>query len=728
MSYALGVDLGTTYTAAAIQRGDRLEIVDLGTRSAAIPSVVYLRDDGEVLTGEAASRRGTTDPGRISREFKRRMGDTTAILLGGVPYSVDALMASMLRSVVAIAGERQGGPPEAIAVAHPANWGQYKIDLLEQAVRRADLDDVRFVTEPQAAAIHYATLERLDPGATIAVYDLGGGTFDAAVLRNEADGFHLVGEPEGIERLGGIDFDEAVFRHVAGALGGALEELDPDDPVALSAVTRLRDECVAAKEALSGDTEVSIPVILPNLQTEVRLTRAEFEAMIRPALGDTLVVLNRTLRSAGIGADDLHSVLLVGGSSRIPLISQLVGAELGRPVALDVHPKHSVALGAAALAAGVTELNAGDAAAAAAPVVAAAPVADTPPESAAAPEPPAPAAPEPASVPEPPVAPEPTAPAAAASEPAAAQPVEQEPVAAPEPPPAPEPPAPAEEIVVAADEPSGATEELAALAAGADVAPTEQIAAPPTEQIAAPPTAQMPPPAPSGPPSGGAGDGGDGRRRLMIGGGVAAAAIAAVVIGVVAFGGGGDGDENATDSTVPPATEPVTDTTSAPTTEAPATTVAEVVATTAPPDTTPDTTEPPATTTTTTTLPDPCAEANGDPCVRLDSIAIDEGNGAITVNWTAENFTPNVADGFHAHLFWNDIDSIRAGTDAPAEDGGPGDWDAVQNTTYVSGSLLTLANQPPGADSICGTVGEAPNHNTFDHELFHCLPLREAEG
>src|SRR5690606_20597017 len=120
MTYSLGVDLGTTYTAAAIRHqsghgSGRLEIVDLGTRSAAIPSVLYLRDDGEVLTGEAAVRRGTTDPGRLAREFKRRMGDTTAILLGGVPYSVDALMASMLRSVVGTAAERQGGAPSSIA-------------------------------------------------------------------------------------------------------------------------------------------------------------------------------------------------------------------------------------------------------------------------------------------------------------------------------------------------------------------------------------------------------------------------------------------------------------------------------------------------------------------------------------------------------------------------------------------------------------------------------------
>ncbi len=136
------------------------------------------------------------------------------------------------------------------------------------------------------------------------------------------------------------------------SLRGALDQLDPDDPVAQSAVARLREECVSAKEALSGDTEVSIPVMLPTIQTEVRLTRAEFEAMIRPALADTLVVLNRALRSARIQPADLRAVLLVGGSSRIPLVAQLVGAELGRPVAVDVHPKHTVALGAAIVASG----------------------------------------------------------------------------------------------------------------------------------------------------------------------------------------------------------------------------------------------------------------------------------------------------------------------------------------------------------------------------------------
>ena len=386
MPYFLGVDLGTTYTAAAIHRDGRTSTVDLGVRTAAIPSVVFLRDDETILTGEAASRRGATEPGRVAREFKRRVGDTTPILLGGSPYSADALMSRLLRWVVDAVTEREGEAPSGIAVAYPANWGPYKQELLRQAIARADLDHVVTITEPEAAVTYYASQERVEPDSVIAVYDLGGGTFDAAVVRKTADGVELLGSPEGIERLGGVDFDEAVFSHVAGALGGALSELDPDDPSAMAAVQRLRSECVEAKEALSADTEVSIPVLLPNTSTEVRLTRAEFEAMIRPPLGDSLTAMRRALRSAGVEASGLTAVLLAGGSSRIPLVSQLVSAELGRPVAVDAHPKHGVALGAAQAAAAAA--NAAPTAAAAmpppppptvvAPVVAAAALVDPP--------------------------------------------------------------------------------------------------------------------------------------------------------------------------------------------------------------------------------------------------------------------------------------------------------------------------------------------------------------
>jgi molecular chaperone DnaK len=351
MTYELGVDLGTTYTAAAVYRDGQVEIATLGDRSASVPSVVFLKEDETVLTGDAANRRALTEPGRVAREYKRRVGDPTPIMLGGTPYSADALMSKMLRWVVDEISKREGGPAAKVAITHPANWGPYKKDLLEQAVHQADLRDVVTLTEPEAAATYYASTERVEPGEVIAVYDLGGGTFDAAILQKTETGFEILGTPEGIERLGGIDIDEAVFAHVVRSLGGALESLDPTDSTAMAAVGRLRQDAVEAKEALSSDTDVAIPVMLPNVQTEVRLTRAELEAMIRPTLVQTIEALRRALRSANVEPDQVRAVLLVGGSSRIPLAAQLVSAELGRPVAVDAHPKHSVALGAAITAA-----------------------------------------------------------------------------------------------------------------------------------------------------------------------------------------------------------------------------------------------------------------------------------------------------------------------------------------------------------------------------------------
>lgn len=356
-SYQLGIDLGTTYTAAATAREGQVEIAGLGNRAAAIPSVIYLAADGTVLTGETADRRGPSEPDRVAREFKRRLGDPTPLLLGGTPRSAEALTAELLRAVVAKVAELEGGPAEHLAITHPANWGPYKQDLLVQAIRMAGVSATT-LTEPEAAAIAYAANERVEQGSLVAVYDLGGGTFDAAVLRKTAEGFAILGQPEGIERLGGIDFDEAVVGHVRTALGDALERADLDDPAVMAALTRLRRECIDAKEALSSDTDTTIPVLLPGVQTEVRLTRGEFEQMVRPTLAATVDALRRALASAAVEPDQITSVLLVGGSSRIPLVAELVSDAFGRPVAVDAHPKHAIALGAAhaaALQAGADE-------------------------------------------------------------------------------------------------------------------------------------------------------------------------------------------------------------------------------------------------------------------------------------------------------------------------------------------------------------------------------------
>ena len=203
-----------------------------------------------------------------------------------------------------------------------------------------------------AAATGYAAGARVEPGATVGVYDLGGGRCDATVLRRERDGFAIVGAPEGVESFGGADLDEVVLAHVRDALGPAWEELDPADPDVLAAVADLRRAVIAAKEALSHDTEVLVPVALPGVRTQVRLGRAEFEEMIRPALAETAEAMRRALDGAGTSPADLAALVLVGGSSRIPLVPQLLSEEFGRDVTVAPDPLGVVAVGAALVAAG----------------------------------------------------------------------------------------------------------------------------------------------------------------------------------------------------------------------------------------------------------------------------------------------------------------------------------------------------------------------------------------
>jgi actin-like ATPase involved in cell morphogenesis len=352
VSYWLGIDVGTTFTAAAICReetGRRVlpEVVPLGTRSTAVSSVVYLAEDGQVVVGEAAERRAHTHPERVVREFKRRIGDEIPMLIGGVPHSAPEIAAMVVRWVVERVAEREGGAAAGIVITHPASWGEYKIQLMAEALRVSGVPEATFRTEPEAAAASYALQERIGTGSTIAVYDLGGGTFDAAVVtKTGPTTFSVLGQPQGIDHLGGADFDDAVFGHVSAAVP-ALSALDPDDPATLTATAALRRECTEAKEALSADTEVTIPVLTPEIRSQVRLVRTEFEDMIRPSLAETLQALRRALRSADLTPQDLDAVLLVGGSSRVPLVAQLVSAELGRPVATDADPKAAIALGAA---------------------------------------------------------------------------------------------------------------------------------------------------------------------------------------------------------------------------------------------------------------------------------------------------------------------------------------------------------------------------------------------
>lgn len=360
--YGVGIDLGTSFTAAATASAWALDMVPLAGQSIITPSVAYLDEQGTLLTGEAADRLGLQNPDRAAREFKRRLGDPTPVILDGAPYSPTALMAALLRTVVDTVTQAQGAPPDRIVLTHPAVWGPYRREQFAaiphlaglprpQTEPEADTDGptVITVTEPVAAATYYCSTQPLPPDGLLAVYDLGGGTFDSAVVRNGRDGLEIIGTPEGIEWLGGADFDQALMDHVDRQLGGAITALDPTDPGTAAILATLQRDCMHAKETLSTREKTDITVPLPGAPRHVTVTRETFEQMITPPVETTMETFRRTLTAAGVTLQDLTAVLLVGGSSQIPLVTQLLRDTLRRPIMTNTHPKHAVALGAAIL-------------------------------------------------------------------------------------------------------------------------------------------------------------------------------------------------------------------------------------------------------------------------------------------------------------------------------------------------------------------------------------------
>ena len=743
MGYELGVDLGTTYTAAAVHRNGSVQIVELGNRMASIPSVIYLTEDDTILTGEAANRRALSNPGRVAREFKRRIGDPTPILVGGSPYSAESLSARLLAWVIAQVSANEGSEPDRVAVTHPANWGPYKLDLLHQAFRMADLDRVITLSEPEAAAIHYSTLERIDPGMTVAVFDLGGGTFDSAVLRKKAHGFDLLGQPEGIERLGGIDFDAAVFAFVRDTLGGAIDELDAGDPSVASAVARLRRDCVEAKEALSSDAEVTVPVVLPGLHTDIRLTRVELERMIRPSLADAIGAMHRAIRSADLTIEAIDLILLVGGSSRIPLIGLMVGGELGRPIATDAHPKHTIPLGAAWAAAdaggGAGAHMASVTTAAAVNPIAVLPADPTPPDPTPV------AAPSPGAAAATPAADawaSPSAPTSGSYQSPVRQPDSPTPGTAPASPPDPPPaiqtgPTVAPQAAVTGSFPapggtdlgdpppgvgggslppstdSGRTDSLAIAAsvgaAGIVDQSSSTAGSPGASELVSGSVGR------GGNEGSTAGSGGrSSRTPLLVG--IAAVALLAVagLIALTQLGGDGTGEgisgvaggavgSDSTDADADADADSDSDDGDGTSDE----TVAGA-ATTADPNTTERTA---------TTASFDCEGL----CAHITDVEV-LANGELVIDWDAVKFNP-LETGNHAHFYWNIYDAEQVGTNNATFGAVRGDWQLTDEQPFSTAeSKVAVANKPAGATALC-VVAANSGHGVIDPGNADCFDL-----
>lgn len=350
--YVLAVDVGTSRTGAAIARAGTDGRVDasafrLGRNGDHAPTVLFV-GDGEVLVGDAAERRGVAHPERLIREFKRRLGDPAPFVAGGRLLAAEDLYARVVSWVTDQVTEREGRPPSAIAVTVPAAWGPHRRELIDGAIRRDGGPEVMILTEPEAAALHYDAIHPVAAGSALAIYDFGGGTFDAVVLRKDDAGVvTMAGEPVGLEHLGGSDFDDAMLRHVVAAAQLDPREFTDADEATRMALATLRQECVAAKEALSFDTEAAIPVLVGARQGSIRIVRDEFEALIADDVALTFDAFDTAIDRAGVAVDDLTAILLTGGSSRIPLIAQLLSERYDSPLAIDTDPKAVIALGAA---------------------------------------------------------------------------------------------------------------------------------------------------------------------------------------------------------------------------------------------------------------------------------------------------------------------------------------------------------------------------------------------
>lgn len=349
MSYVLGVDLGATTVAAAVGDADRAEAVTLGDATLLAPAAVARRTDGALITGDAALRRAVADPDRVARGVRRRLGDPTPVLLGGEGVSPTDLLAALVRAAVDRTVAARDGRPDRVVLTHPASWGPYRRGLVEDVAAAAGLPDVLTVTDPVAAVRQVGAVRGL-PDGPVAVLDVGGSSCEAAVVSAGA----VVGVPVAVERLGGDDLDEALAALVDEAAGGPLADLDPEDPSSGPALARFRADCVAAKEALSTDVEVTVPLLLPGRHHDVTVRRAAFEQRIAPVVERAVATLRQAVTSAeSIGSADAGpvAVVLVGGSARVPLLVRAVRTAVAVPVVVEARPDHVVALGAVRLGA-----------------------------------------------------------------------------------------------------------------------------------------------------------------------------------------------------------------------------------------------------------------------------------------------------------------------------------------------------------------------------------------
>ncbi len=347
--WTLAVDFGTTSTVTAIGVPDGPpEILEVdGDRK--MPSMVVVDTDHAVVVGKAAAGLARSMPHRTIRTPKNRLGDAVPIVVAGTPFQAVTFVAAVLKHVLLDATRFQGSPPSNCRLTYPATWNRAKRDRLLEAAKAAGYPRAELVVEPIAAALTYADLTTLGVGDHVAVYDLGGGTFDTVVLQRTENGFSVVGRPLGDPQLGGELFDEILMNYV----GEQIDQADWDQLLVseetewMRAAARLRAECRRAKEALSTHPIAEVSVGLPGGAIDVSITRDELDELIMPYVDESIALLGTCMTDAGQTGESVAAIYVIGGASRMPVVEKRVQeAYPNTLVSRRGDPKVAVALGA----------------------------------------------------------------------------------------------------------------------------------------------------------------------------------------------------------------------------------------------------------------------------------------------------------------------------------------------------------------------------------------------
>lgn len=347
MSKIIGIDLGTTNSCVSVLEGGEPHVIVNPEGARTTPSVVLIKN-GEETVGEVAKRGAISNPNNTIYSIKRKMGTKEKVEVEGKSYTPEEISAKILMKLKSDAESYLGEKVSKAVITVPAYFNDAQRQATKNAGKIAGLEVERIINEPTAAALAYG-IDKQDKTQTILVYDLGGGTFDVSILEL-GDGVFEVKSTSGNNNLGGDDFDEAIMNYL-------VDTFKKDNGVDLSkdkmAMQRLKDAAEKAKKDLSGMTtaHISLPFISQGsdgpLHLELDLTRAKFEDLCHDLFESTREPVKKALKDAKLSASDIDQVVLVGGSTRIPYIQDLVKNELSKEPNKSVNPDEVVAMGAA---------------------------------------------------------------------------------------------------------------------------------------------------------------------------------------------------------------------------------------------------------------------------------------------------------------------------------------------------------------------------------------------